>query len=80
MNSARPLLLVSLIFTTIFVTLAGGVSATPGDLYVTNLATNTVDVYSPDGAKSIFASGLDGNQSFFVSDAGIPNSLAFETE
>jgi hypothetical protein len=69
MNSARPLLRVSLIFTTISAALAGGVSATPGDLNVTNLATNTVDVYSPDG-----------NQSLFVSDAGIPNFLAFETE
>lgn len=43
--------------------------AARGDLYVSNLATNTVDVYAPDGTKSIFASGLSS-----------PQGLAFDQE
>jgi hypothetical protein len=70
--------IVALIFSAVFAALAVGVLAAPGDLYVTNLATNTVDVYSPDGAKSIFASGLNSPQglvfdqahNLYVADSG----------
>lgn len=37
-------------------------NALPGDLYVTDLATNSVLVFSPDGTQRTFASGLDSPQ------------------
>jgi DNA-binding beta-propeller fold protein YncE len=55
-----------------------GALAQPGDLYVTNLATNTIDVYSPEGVKSTFATGLSSPQglvfdhahNLYVADGG----------
>jgi DNA-binding beta-propeller fold protein YncE len=36
--------------------------AARGDLYVSNLANNTVDVYAADGTKSVFATDLSSPQ------------------
>lgn len=77
--SLRPTLLVSWLVTLAFAGLPISASATtPGDLFVTNLATNTVDVYAPDGTKSIFASGFvspqglafDRDHNLYVADSG----------
>ncbi len=61
--------------------------AARGDLYVSNLATNSVDVYTPDGTKSIFASGLsspqglvfDREQNLYVADAVAGEIYKYDT-
>jgi sugar lactone lactonase YvrE len=79
--------IVGLIFSAVSAALPVGVLAAPGDLYVTNLATNTVDVYSPAGEKSTFASGLDSPQglvfdqshNLYVADAGSGSIFRYDT-
>src|SRR5450432_217866 len=52
--------------------------ADPGDLYVTDLATNSILVFAPDGTQSTFATGLnspqgiafDQTKNLYVADAG----------
>lgn len=52
--------------------------ALPGDLYVTDLDTGSVNVYAPDGTASVFATGLtspqgivfDQGKNLYVADAG----------
>ncbi|HEX3216986.1 MAG TPA: adenylate/guanylate cyclase domain-containing protein, partial [Aestuariivirgaceae bacterium] len=61
--------------------------AQPGDIYVTNLATNTIDVYSPDGTKTVFASGLnspqglvfDRDNNLYVADGGTGSIFKYDT-
>jgi hypothetical protein len=60
-SNKRATVAIALMLSAVFAALPVVLSA-PGDLYVTNLATNTVDVYSPDGVKSVFASGLNSPQ------------------
>lgn len=80
-------MIVVLIVSAISVALPLGLLAAPGDLYVTNLATNTIDVYAPDGAKSTFASGLnspqglvfDRGQNLYVADAGSGTIFKYDT-
>lgn len=69
---------IALIWITLLAAMPVGALAQPGDLYVTNLATNAIDVYSPDGMKSIFATGLNRPQgiafdqahNLYVADGG----------
>jgi DNA-binding beta-propeller fold protein YncE len=65
----RSAVTIALLLGAVFAALPVGVLSDPGDLYVTNLATNTVDVYSPDGTKSVFASGLNSPQGLGFDDA-----------
>ena len=51
-------------------TLAPKVSANPGDLYVSDLASNSIIVYRPDGTSFTFASGLDSPQGLVFDPAG----------
>jgi len=61
--------------------------AARGDLYVSNLATNTVDVYTPDGTKTVFADGLSSPQglvfdqahNLFVADAVTGEIYKYDT-
>jgi len=61
-----------------FVFLVSAAATTPGDLFVTNLASNTVDVYAPDATRSVFASGFlspqglafDRDHNLYVADSG----------
>src|SRR6266516_1584744 len=39
--------------------------AMPGDLYASDLATNSIVVYAVDGTKTTFATGLNGPQGIF---------------
>ena len=81
------LLIVALIFSALFAVVPVGVLAAPGDLYVTNLASNTIDVYSPAGEKSTFASGLNSPQglvfdqahNLYVADAGSGSIFRYDT-
>jgi hypothetical protein len=53
-------------------------SANPGDLYVSDLATNSILVFAPDGTQRTFATGLNSPQgiafdhakNLYVADAG----------
>jgi glucose/arabinose dehydrogenase len=64
---------------------ANPVSAAPGDLYVSDLATNSIVVYKPDGSSSVFASGLnspqglvfDQEKNLFVADGGSGSIFKF---
>src|SRR3954453_18370930 len=52
--------------------------AAPGGLYVTDLATGSIDVYAPDGTPSTFTTGItspqgivfDQAKNLYVVDAG----------
>jgi hypothetical protein len=59
-----------LIAATSALTLAPKVSANPGDLYVSDLATNSIIVYRPDGTSFTFASGLNSPQGVGFNPAG----------
>jgi len=59
-----------LIAATTALTLAPKVSANPGDLYVSDLATNSIIVYRPDGSSFTFASGLNSPQGVGFNPAG----------
>jgi hypothetical protein len=59
-----------LIAATTTLTLAPKASANPGDLYVSDLATNSIVVYRPDGTSFTFASGLDSPQGLTFNPAG----------
>jgi len=58
--------------------LAAQVQAVPGDLYVSDLATNSILVYSPDGTSRVLASGFnqpqglafDPAKNLYVADKG----------
>src|SRR5262245_44155842 len=64
---------------------ANPASAAPGDLYVSDLATNSIVVYKPDGSSSVFASGLNSPQglvfdqehNLFVADGGSGSIIKF---
>ncbi|HEY3663744.1 MAG TPA: hypothetical protein VGL24_11370 [Chthoniobacterales bacterium] len=66
----------------------GQVSAAPGDLYVSDLASNSIVVYKPDGTPSTFASGLDSPQgltfdqlgNLFVVDGGSGSVFKFSPD
>ena len=51
-------------------TLAPKMSANPGDLYASDLATNSIVVYRPDGTFFTFATGLDSPQGLAFDPAG----------
>jgi hypothetical protein len=77
----------------LFVLLAGATEfifnsnalATPGDLYASDLATNSIVVYAHDGTKRTFATGLnsprglafDFTGNLYVADAGSGNVYKF---
>ena len=44
------------------VTLTSSSFAAPGDLYVTDLATGSIIVYTPDGTRTTFDNGLTSPQ------------------
>jgi hypothetical protein len=76
----------SLFAAAIAFTLAPRASADPGDLYVSDLATNSIIVYKPDGTSSTFASGLNSPQglaynllakSLYVADGGSGNVFKY---
>ncbi len=85
--SRGALVIVALIFSVVFAASPVGLLAAPGDLYVTNLASNTIDVYSPGGEKSTFASGLNSPQglvfdrahNLYVADAGSGSIFKYDT-
>ena len=60
-------------------------SAVPGDLYVSDLATNSIVIYHEDGTSSTFATGLNSPQgvtfdqahNLFVADSGSGNVFKF---
>ena len=78
-------IIIALVCSTVLAALAA--LAQPGDLYVTNLATNTIDVYSPDGVKSTFATGLNSPQglafdqahNLYVADGGTGTIFKYDT-
>lgn len=81
------LIIIALICSTVLGALAVDALAQPGDLYVTNLATNTIDLYSPEGVKSTFATGLNGPQglafdqahNLYVADGGSGTIFKYDT-
>ena len=80
-------IIIALVCSTVLAALAVCALAQPGDLYVTNLATNTIDVYSPDGVKSTFATGLNSPQglafdqahNLYVADGGTGTIFKYDT-
>lgn len=82
----RVLVFAAVIASALAFVLPADLSAAPGDLYVTNLASNTIDVYSPDGVKSTFASGLNAPQGLvfdqahdlYVADGGSGNIYKYD--
>jgi sugar lactone lactonase YvrE len=67
-------------------TFASSSFAAPGDLFVSDLATNSIVSYKPDGSTSTFASGLNSPQglafdqahNLFVADAGSGNIYKYD--
>ena len=86
-GSKRAAVTIALMLGAMFAALPVSVLSAPGDLYVSNLATNTVEVYSPDGAKSVFASGLSSPQglafdhahNLYVADGGSGSIFKYDT-
>jgi hypothetical protein len=82
-----PIIIIALVCSTVLTALAVCALAQPGDLYVTSLATNTIDVYSPDGVKSTFATGLNSPQglafdlmhNLYVADGGTGTIFKYDT-
>lgn len=78
---------IALMLSAVFAALPVAVLSAPGDLYVTNLASNTVDVYTPDGTKSVFASDLNSPQglvfdqthNLYVADGGSGSIFKYDT-
>jgi DNA-binding beta-propeller fold protein YncE len=78
---------IALILSAASATLPMAIRAAPGDLYVTNLASNTVDIYAPDGTKSVFASELNSPQglvfdrtnNLYVADGGSGSIFKYDT-
>lgn len=76
--SRKSCLTVALTCSVIFALSPVSAWAQPSNLYVTNLATNAIDVYTLDGAKSVLATGLnspqglafDRDHNLYVADAG----------
>ena len=62
--------------------------AAAGDLFVTDLATNSIVVYAPDGTKTTFATGLNGPQglafdrfgNLYEADLGTGNVFKFTAD
>jgi hypothetical protein len=77
-----------LIVSAIALTLTSNAFAAAGDLFVSDLATNSILVYSPDGTKSTFASGLNRPQglgfdqygNLYAADLGSGRILKFTAD